>query len=169
MFVLKKTHEVRVAMADHRARMAWQSENEACARASRLEEANARLREELNKAHEENAKLADLQKPKRDAGAQAFAAIVREAEFARHESVLAYQGHAGEGGIQRHSIGEEYPFIVYGQETRAGVRYRVLDTRNGLAYFNAFSSSRAASALVRRCKDEDKTFTDTGFIISRSK
>lgn len=45
----------------------------------------------------------------------------------------AYLGHAGDGGLQRHSIGAEYPYTIIGVHDRidAPVEWQVLDTRTG--------------------------------------
>ncbi|BAG70367.1 hypothetical protein RSB1_gp09 [Ralstonia phage RSB1] len=139
------------------------------------------------------ARLADLQAQQRDAGAQAFARIVAEADYsaleqrvaaliapygATQESVrtvarsaklgwpygkavqpqreVKYEGHAGDGGIQGHSIGEEYPFVVYGQQFAGVVKYRVLDTRTGGVYWAKLSSSKSASNFVARLKRENR-------------
>lgn len=43
-----------------------------------------------------------------------------------------YTGHgAATGGLQSHSVGELYPFDVYGQETPQGTRYGVVNLATG--------------------------------------
>lgn len=46
---------------------------------------------------------------------------------------VAYLGHAGSGGLQRHSIGAEYPYTIIGvcDSLDAPVEWQVLDTRTG--------------------------------------
>lgn len=47
---------------------------------------------------------------------------------------VEYTGHASKGGLQRHSIGAEYPYLIEGFQIGADapVRWRVLDSRTGL-------------------------------------
>lgn len=47
------------------------------------------------------------------------------------KDTIGYTGHVGSGGLQGHSIGGYYPFIVYGQETEDGLRYGVLNGATG--------------------------------------
>ena len=52
-------------------------------------------------------------------------------------SAATYTGHLpNSGGLQGHSIGAEYPYIVEGVQQSADgpVRWRVLDSRNGQRY-----------------------------------
>lgn len=120
-------------------------------RLARLDEAEAR------------AKLADLQKPTASAGAQAFDRIVQHLDFARLEQrVLAYEGHAGEGGIQRHSIGEEYPFIVYAEEFRGYLRWRIMDSRSGHTLVDKYGCAENASSRARGLKKYDLRISAQG-------
>jgi hypothetical protein len=49
-----------------------------------------------------------------------------EARNAEARTIMVqYTGHVGEGGLQGHSVGALYPYIVYGQETPDGTRYGV--------------------------------------------
>lgn len=75
---------------------------------------------------------------------------------AQPQREVKYEGHAGDGGIQGHSIGEEYPFVVYGQQFAGVVKYRVLDTRTGGVYWAKLSSSKSASNFVARLKRENR-------------
>lgn len=45
-----------------------------------------------------------------------------------------YQGHLPDGSsVQRHSAGGLYPFVVYAQETPAGLKYGVIEPgRDGI-------------------------------------
>jgi hypothetical protein len=39
-----------------------------------------------------------------------------------------YQGHLPDGsGVQRHSAGGLYPFVIFAQETPSGLQYGVID------------------------------------------
>ena len=66
-----------------------------------------------------------------------------------------YTGHVGEGGLQGHSIGGFYPYIVYGQETPDGVRYGVLNGATGSAV-SAEHSCADAYAIAEYLKKYDQ-------------
>lgn len=88
----------------------------------------------------------------------------KERAVRKHEAfAYAYGGHAGEGGLQRHSVGEEYPFVVYGEEYHGKVRYRILDSRSGYTYWGKFDTSLRASIVVKRLKSQGRrVITATG-------
>lgn len=48
----------------------------------------------------------------------------------RHSTGTGYTGHASSGGLQRHSIGELYPFTIIGQG-RDVVQYRWMHLHTG--------------------------------------
>lgn len=65
-----------------------------------------------------------------------------------------YTGHgANTGGLQRHSIGELYPFDVYGQETAEGTRYGVVNLSTG-DETGALWTVHGATATARALKAE---------------
>lgn len=117
------------------------------------------LRHARARVREVEAILADQQTPKRDAGAQAFDRIIREVQ--KGERVIRrtahnpafeakYGGHAGEGGLQRHSIGEIYPLIVYGKQwSYGGTMYHIMDARTGHTFNRAFESSVLAEGHAK--------------------
>ncbi|QVE65549.1 hypothetical protein [Ralstonia phage vB_RsoP_BMB50] len=162
----------------------------------RTQTAYRNVKQDLTEA---NARLADLQTPKRDAGAQAFDNIVRhvrnprfhfleDADFAALElRVLAhygltapyggtlkaareavYEGHAGDGGIQRHSIGEEYPFIVYAEEFKGFVRWRIMDSRSGHTLVDRYRSAETAGSRALGLKKYDLRINAQGHAYHRS-
>ena len=49
------------------------------------------------------------------------------------EVKVSYTGHAGDGGLQGHSVGSDYPYMVVGVQDRlsAPTEWRVSDTRTG--------------------------------------
>lgn len=48
-------------------------------------------------------------------------------------SAFEYTGHAGNGGLQRHSIGDEYPYMVVGtqQNCKSPTKWYTMDLRTG--------------------------------------
>lgn len=203
MFVLKSKYDAlkREAEANERsARLALsgyrQREDNMERELRRTQAAYRNVKHDLVEA---NAKLADLQKPKQDAGAQAFKRIgkeltahvkapyelFRDADFSALEKrILAYygltapyggtlqgactavyEGHAGDSGLQRHSIGDEYPFVVYGEEFKGVVKYRILDTRRGTTWRVKFDTSKRASEVVADLKKLQHSFDNQGRLI----
>ena len=68
-----------------------------------------------------------------------------------------YSGHgANTGGLQQHSIGGTYPWIVYAQETRHGLRYGVMhangNTDSGAQWTNAVAQDMAKRLQVESAK-----------------
>lgn len=57
-----------------------------------------------------------------------------------------YTGHVGNGGLQGHSIGALYPYVVYGQETPNGTRYGV---QNGATGYDTGANWDCAGAYDR--------------------
>lgn len=61
-------------------------------------------------------------------------------------STVKYTGHVGNGGLQGHSVGALYPYVVYGQETTDGTRYGV---QNGATGFDTGPHWDCAGAYGR--------------------
>lgn len=64
-----------------------------------------------------------------------------------------YTGHVGQGGLQGHSIGGLYPYVVYGQETAEGTRYGVMNGTTGTdtgAKYDCAGAYQAAERLKGR-------------------
>lgn len=186
MFVFKSKYEYEALMrvqAEHSRDMAKAEENQAHQRVHQLKLSSARYRREATqalqaaahwqgRAERAEARLADLQKPKASAAAQAFDRIVREVDYSglerrvtAHYALTApyggtmrgarqavYEGHAGDSGIQRHSIGEEYPFIVYAEEFRGHLRWRIMDSRSGYTLVDKYGCAENASSRARGLK-----------------
>lgn len=69
-------------------------------------------------------------------------------------SQAQYLGHGvGTGGLQRHSIGDEYPYTVMGVQSHANapVRWKVLDTRTGNVS-REFATHKEASIEIASLK-----------------
>lgn len=70
---------------------------------------------------------------------------------------VRYTGHVGQGGLQGHSVGDVYPWIVYGQETTAGTMYGVMHASDGRDTGPQFDSL-AAVEHSERFKSDDGAF-----------
>lgn len=69
-------------------------------------------------------------------------------------SASEYLGHgAGTGGLQRHSIGDAYPYTVIARQNGpyGALRWRVLDCRNGQES-DDLPTHRAAEIEISRLK-----------------
>ncbi|AQT27803.1 hypothetical protein HOR67_gp41 [Ralstonia phage RS-PI-1] len=70
---------------------------------------------------------------------------------------VKYEGHGkNTGGLQQHSIGEEYPFITY----KRGDKWRILDSRTGHTHTSAFVHSSSAHKIARDWSESVKAGSD---------
>jgi hypothetical protein len=76
-------------------------------------------------------------------------------------SNVKYTGHVGSGGLQGHSVGALYPYIVYGKETPEGTRYGV---QNGVSGYDSGPQFDCAGAYQRA---EFAKNRDTGVAMMR--
>ena len=67
---------------------------------------------------------------------------------------VGYTGHVGEGGLQGHSIGGYYPFIIYGQETAQGTCYGVLNGATGFDTGPIFGTAAGAHGMADVLKSQ---------------
>ena len=67
-----------------------------------------------------------------------------------------YTGHVGEDGLQGHSIGGLYPYIIYGQETPEGVRYGVMNGATGESIPAQYSRAADAYDVAESFKKHDQ-------------
>lgn len=151
------------------------AQTEAASQRLRADNAERNCRLARSRVRELEAILAARQTNQRGAGEVAFDRIVRDvtvtgravyrrpefatpysapaknfalqADFSHLEArTLAYLGHVGEGGLQRHSIGKIYPLIVYGKDqwSFGDTRYHIMDARTGHTFLRSFESSALA-------------------------
>jgi hypothetical protein len=72
-------------------------------------------------------------------------------------SSVKYTGHVGNGGLQGHSVGALYPYVVYGQETPAGLRYGVMNGTKDADTGPIFRECKAAYAAAEELKSGEST------------
>jgi len=74
--------------------------------------------------------------------------------MAQHHPDVQYQGHGkGTGGLQRHSVGAEYPYTIIARQSgpEAPLRWHVMDTRTGHES-KGFSTHKAAEIEIASLK-----------------
>ena len=81
-------------------------------------------------------------------------------DASRTNLVHSNGGHAGSGGLQNHSIGALYPYIVYGQETPSGTRYGVLNGSTGASIPAQYNMAATAYKVAEGFKREDDRAAD---------
>lgn len=69
---------------------------------------------------------------------------------------VQYTGHgANTGGLQAHSIGDNYPFLIFGRQfDRSRLLWGVLDTRDGTDH-GTYIDGKAAQAKVNQLQVAD--------------
>lgn len=71
-----------------------------------------------------------------------------------------YTGHGAKtGGLQQHSVGSTYPFIVVGVETLAGLRWEITDA-TGRVWYQGIRTCALAHDMVGRLKQERAALAD---------
>lgn len=64
-------------------------------------------------------------------------------------------GHAGTGGLQRHSIGDDYPYAVIGTVVNGVTKYYVMNLETGERYQDSYFSCGFAHLQVQVFKEFD--------------
>lgn len=75
-------------------------------------------------------------------------------------------GHEDNGSaLQKHSIGEVYPYVIYGQQDdpTSEVVYRILDGRTGHTHWSSYATSQKAQDIARTWADMDKNRALRGY------
>lgn len=72
-----------------------------------------------------------------------------------------YAGHAAQGGLQKHSIGDEYPYIVQGYQEgpTSEVVWQVKDAETGFVFHTNFGTSADAESVAITFKRIDEAVT----------
>lgn len=62
----------------------------------------------------------------------------------------AMSGHAGKGGLQKHSVGDEYPYMIVATQAHADApnQWYVMDTRTGKTGYKRNSYAEAKADLT---------------------
>lgn len=69
-----------------------------------------------------------------------------------------YQGHHTDGSsVQAHSVGDVYPFIVFGQECNGVVKFGVLSPNGDETPLTTCEEAHKRAAELKAAKDAAKT------------
>lgn len=72
---------------------------------------------------------------------------------------MEHQGHLPDGSsVQRHSAGSNYPFVVYGQETEAGLMFGVMGSSAVVDTGPIYSAAKACEVADKAAIVFKRTF-----------